>query len=161
MPSLSRALPAGFIPPCLPSSAPQPPSGELWLHEIKHDGDRVRLYSRPGSIRPPRSATGRVPMRRNDTRHSMPRRSQRRTCGPSASWSRWACSASSSATRGATATPGASRRSGSPLPKPAAPILNLLELKLTSFQNVGGVARVARRQGYQGQLVPAVHPVVG
>ncbi|HEY7242625.1 MAG TPA: DNA ligase [Xanthobacteraceae bacterium] len=53
-----RALPAGFIAPCLPTSAPQPPSGELWLHEIKHDGfrvvarkegKRVRLYSRPGN----------------------------------------------------------------------------------------------------------------
>jgi ATP-dependent DNA ligase len=53
-----RALPAGFIAPCLPSSAPQPPSGEAWLHEIKHDGfrviarksgDRVKLYSRPGN----------------------------------------------------------------------------------------------------------------
>ena len=53
-----RALPAGFIAPCLPSPAPQPPSGELWLHEIKHDGfrvmarkagERVRLYSRPGT----------------------------------------------------------------------------------------------------------------
>ena len=52
-----RALPAGFIAPCLPSSASQPPSGEEWLHEIKHDGFRViarkdgasvRLYSRPG-----------------------------------------------------------------------------------------------------------------
>ncbi|MFZ1089505.1 MAG: hypothetical protein WAN75_09610, partial [Xanthobacteraceae bacterium] len=39
-------------------NAPQPPSGELWLHEIKHDGfrviarktgERVRLYSRPGN----------------------------------------------------------------------------------------------------------------
>jgi bifunctional non-homologous end joining protein LigD len=38
--------------------APQPPSGALWLHEIKHDGfrvvarkdgARVRLYSRPGN----------------------------------------------------------------------------------------------------------------
>ena len=47
----------GFIPPCLPTKAQQPPSGALWLHEIKHDGfrviarkdgDRVRLYSRPG-----------------------------------------------------------------------------------------------------------------
>jgi ATP-dependent DNA ligase len=37
--------------------APQPPTGETWLHEIKHDGfrviarkdgKRVRLYSRPG-----------------------------------------------------------------------------------------------------------------
>jgi bifunctional non-homologous end joining protein LigD len=54
-----RALPAGFIAPCLPTSAPQPPAGELWLHEIKHDGirliarktddARVRLYSRPGN----------------------------------------------------------------------------------------------------------------
>jgi bifunctional non-homologous end joining protein LigD len=51
-------LPRGFIPPCLPTKAPQPPSGEAWLHEIKHDGfrviahndgARVRLYSRPGN----------------------------------------------------------------------------------------------------------------
>jgi bifunctional non-homologous end joining protein LigD len=51
-------LPAGFIPPCLPTKAQQPPSGEAWLHEIKHDGfrviarkdgHRVRLYSRPGN----------------------------------------------------------------------------------------------------------------
>jgi ATP-dependent DNA ligase len=34
-------LPAGFIPPCLPIKAPKPPSGALWLHEIKHDGFRV------------------------------------------------------------------------------------------------------------------------
>ena len=51
-------FPAGFIEPCLPSSAPTPPSGELWLHEIKWDGfrviarktgPRVKLYSRPGN----------------------------------------------------------------------------------------------------------------
>jgi ATP-dependent DNA ligase len=51
-------LPLGFVPPCLPTKAPQPPSGDAWLHEIKHDGfrviarkdgDRVRLYSRPGN----------------------------------------------------------------------------------------------------------------
>jgi bifunctional non-homologous end joining protein LigD len=36
-----RILPAGFIAPCPPMSAPQPPSGEEWLHEIKHDGFRV------------------------------------------------------------------------------------------------------------------------
>jgi len=35
------ALPAGFIAPCLPINAPQPPSGAEWLHEIKHDGFRV------------------------------------------------------------------------------------------------------------------------
>jgi hypothetical protein len=33
-----RALPAGFVAPCLPTTAPHPPSGEPWLHEIKHDG---------------------------------------------------------------------------------------------------------------------------
>ena len=51
-------LPPGFVPPCLPTKASQPPSGDAWLHEIKHDGfrviarkdgARVRLYSRPGN----------------------------------------------------------------------------------------------------------------
>jgi bifunctional non-homologous end joining protein LigD len=51
-------LPLGFVPPCLPTKAPQPPAGAAWLHEIKHDGFRViarkdgasvRLYSRPGN----------------------------------------------------------------------------------------------------------------
>jgi bifunctional non-homologous end joining protein LigD len=58
MPLYSRTLPSGFIAPCLPTSAPQPPTGELWLHEVKHDGfrviarkagERVKLYSRPGN----------------------------------------------------------------------------------------------------------------
>ena len=53
-----RTLSPGFIAPCLPMKAPQPPTGEAWLHEIKHDGfrvvarkdgNRVRLYSRPGN----------------------------------------------------------------------------------------------------------------
>jgi bifunctional non-homologous end joining protein LigD len=53
-----RTVPAGFIAPCLPTKAQSPPSGPLWLHEIKHDGFRViarksgtkvRLYSRPGN----------------------------------------------------------------------------------------------------------------
>ena len=34
-------LPKGFIPPCLPMTAPLPPSGPLWLHEIKHEGVRI------------------------------------------------------------------------------------------------------------------------
>ena len=58
MPLHSRTLPPGFIAPCLPSNAATPPSGKLWLHEVKHDGfrviarkagERVRLYSRPGN----------------------------------------------------------------------------------------------------------------
>ena len=53
-----RALPAGFIAPCLPTKSDKLPSGGEWLHEIKHDGfriiarkngERVRLYSRPGN----------------------------------------------------------------------------------------------------------------
>src|SRR5262245_2790077 len=55
---LHRTLPAGFIAPCLPTKTDKLPSGGLWLHEIKHDGfriiarkdgERVRLYSRPGN----------------------------------------------------------------------------------------------------------------
>src|SRR5215831_13173690 len=49
--------PSGFIEPCLPSPAEQPPSGPGWIHEIKHDGFRmmvrrdargVRLLTRNG-----------------------------------------------------------------------------------------------------------------
>jgi integrase len=55
---LQRTLPAGFIAPCLPTKTDKLPSGSDWLHEIKHDGfriiarkngERVRLYSRPGN----------------------------------------------------------------------------------------------------------------
>jgi bifunctional non-homologous end joining protein LigD len=55
---MQRTLPAGFIAPCLPTKTDKLPSGDLWLHEIKHDGfrviarkdgERVRLYSRPGN----------------------------------------------------------------------------------------------------------------
>jgi ATP-dependent DNA ligase len=63
---LQRVLPTGFIAPCLPTKAESPPSGSVWLHEIKHDGfrlvarkdgDHVRLYSRPGN-----SLTERFPL---------------------------------------------------------------------------------------------------
>ena len=59
-------LPLGFVAPCLPTKASHPPSGELSLHEIKHDGFRiiarkdgnhVRLYSRSGN-----DLTGRFPL---------------------------------------------------------------------------------------------------
>ena len=57
MPPRPHALPTGFIAPCLPTNAPTP-SGREWVHEIKFDGfrviarkdgQRVRLYSRPGN----------------------------------------------------------------------------------------------------------------
>jgi bifunctional non-homologous end joining protein LigD len=63
---LVRTVPAGFIAPCLPMRTPLPPSGPLWIHEVKHDGfrviarkdgDRVRLYSRQG-----KDLTQRFPM---------------------------------------------------------------------------------------------------
>src|SRR6185436_13952221 len=51
----NRPLATGFIEPCRPTLAREPPAGTDWLHEIKHDGyrliawrdgDAVRLYSR-------------------------------------------------------------------------------------------------------------------
>jgi bifunctional non-homologous end joining protein LigD len=38
---LQRTLPTGFIAPCLPTKTDKLPSGDLWLHEIKHDGFRM------------------------------------------------------------------------------------------------------------------------
>jgi ATP-dependent DNA ligase len=38
---LQRTFPVGFIAPCLPKKTDKLPSGDLWLHEIKHDGFRV------------------------------------------------------------------------------------------------------------------------
>jgi hypothetical protein len=49
-------LPPGFLPPCLPTKAPQPPTGDAWLHEIKHDGFHVVAR---------KEASGPVPMRRD------------------------------------------------------------------------------------------------
>jgi bifunctional non-homologous end joining protein LigD len=52
------ALPLGVIPPCLPTAAKEAPSGDGWLHEIKHDGfrvlarkdgQRITLFSRSGN----------------------------------------------------------------------------------------------------------------
>jgi bifunctional non-homologous end joining protein LigD len=31
----------GIIEACLPSAAKVPPSGPVWIHEIKHDGFRI------------------------------------------------------------------------------------------------------------------------
>jgi ATP-dependent DNA ligase len=38
----------GLIKPCLPSPAERPPSGDGWLHEIKHDGFRIMARRRLG-----------------------------------------------------------------------------------------------------------------
>ena len=42
--------PGGFIEPCLPSPAEQPPAGPRWIHEIKHDGYRMMAHRNPAAI---------------------------------------------------------------------------------------------------------------
>jgi ATP-dependent DNA ligase len=42
-PAMFSQRPSGFIEPCLPSKAVRPPSGPLWVHEIKHDGYRLMV----------------------------------------------------------------------------------------------------------------------
>ena len=42
-PAMVLQRPSGFIEPCLPSKAVRPPSGPLWVHEIKHDGYRLMV----------------------------------------------------------------------------------------------------------------------
>lgn len=53
----ARLLPAKFVQPCLGVDSDKVPTGEGWIHEIKHDGyrmqvrkdgDRVRLFTRRG-----------------------------------------------------------------------------------------------------------------
>jgi bifunctional non-homologous end joining protein LigD len=41
----SRRAPAEFIDPCLATKAPTPPEGNLWAHEIKHDGYRIQIHT--------------------------------------------------------------------------------------------------------------------
>ena len=38
-----RRRSSGFIEPCQPSKVAGPPTGRLWVHEIKHDGYRLML----------------------------------------------------------------------------------------------------------------------
>jgi bifunctional non-homologous end joining protein LigD len=41
----SSTLPLGFIRPEIPTLVPEPPSGEGWIHEIRHDGYHALLAS--------------------------------------------------------------------------------------------------------------------
>jgi ATP-dependent DNA ligase len=43
--------PTGFIEPCLPVAVRNPPSGDGWLHEIKHDGYRMMIRRDERGIR--------------------------------------------------------------------------------------------------------------
>src|SRR5438477_2454348 len=42
---------SGFVEPCRPSKAARPPSGPLWVHEIKHDGFRLMVRREGGRVR--------------------------------------------------------------------------------------------------------------
>lgn len=45
----SAAIFQGFVDPCVPIERKAPPSGEDWLHEIKHDGYRAQAHFHDGS----------------------------------------------------------------------------------------------------------------
>ena len=47
--SASEAL--GFIKPELPTLVPESPTGEGWIHEIKHDGYRTLIIIDKGDVR--------------------------------------------------------------------------------------------------------------
>jgi ATP-dependent DNA ligase len=51
--SRGRAInaPPGFIHPCRPIVAKQPPVGPGWVHELKHDGYRLQIHVRDGRVR--------------------------------------------------------------------------------------------------------------
>ena len=48
---LRTTRPVGHIAPCLPSPAARPPSGDGWLHEIKHDGFRIMALRDGAGVR--------------------------------------------------------------------------------------------------------------
>ena len=63
---------SGFIEPCQPSKVARPPSGPLWVHEIKHDGYRLMVRrdgSRVSLLHPQRSEMTRCV----NCRHGLPR----------------------------------------------------------------------------------------
>jgi bifunctional non-homologous end joining protein LigD len=39
----ARVRTDGFVEPCIPTRALKPPVGPDWVHEIKHDGDRLMV----------------------------------------------------------------------------------------------------------------------
>ncbi len=52
-PVLRNPAPAGllgFVPPLLPTLVSEPPTGDGWLHEIKHDGYRTLIVIDDGRV---------------------------------------------------------------------------------------------------------------
>ena len=48
---MSRVTRLGFIEPQIPTLIDQPPAGDGWIHEIKHDGYRTMLVLDRGTVR--------------------------------------------------------------------------------------------------------------
>ena len=46
-----HSAPAAFIQPCRPTVAKQPPRGDGWMHELKHDGYRLQIHIRDGRVK--------------------------------------------------------------------------------------------------------------
>src|SRR5437868_4871377 len=46
-----RSPPSGFIVPCAPTLVYRPPSGPLWVHEVKLDGYRIIARRTPAGVR--------------------------------------------------------------------------------------------------------------
>jgi ATP-dependent DNA ligase len=47
----SKLAPPGFIQPSRPTLSKKPPTGELWVQEVKHDGYRLQVHVRAGRVR--------------------------------------------------------------------------------------------------------------
>ncbi|RWC19171.1 MAG: hypothetical protein EOS51_15615 [Mesorhizobium sp.] len=45
------SVPAGVIPPLLPTLVDRVPQGHNWLHEIKWDGYRIGVYLEKGKVK--------------------------------------------------------------------------------------------------------------
>ena len=45
------SAPISFIPPLIPTLVEEPPAGDGWIHEIKHDGYRVQIIVDGGRAR--------------------------------------------------------------------------------------------------------------
>src|SRR5829696_7612683 len=47
----SPTAPSAFIDPCIPTKAVEPPVGNTWAHEIKHDGYRIQIHVTGNGVR--------------------------------------------------------------------------------------------------------------
>jgi DNA ligase D-like protein (predicted ligase) len=51
VPPVASRVPVGFIPPLKPTLVREPPTGDGWIHEIKHDGFRTQVALDRGNVR--------------------------------------------------------------------------------------------------------------